>query len=182
MPGGAGGAGNPEGAAAVKIKNRPIKSCSIRSLGYVTGTGMLGPMGTPNIDFACQSEKCETGRIVTTPSTTHSTVSMLGIIALSLTGCNATMPAVPTEVRIPVPTPCIAQADIPQTTFATDAELAALPDGPFVLRLARDRLERAGHIAALEAVLSGCVGEKPVPAGVAPMEAPVAKPWFQFWK
>jgi len=74
----------------------------------------------------------------------------------ALTGCNGTLPAVPTEVLVPVATPCIAQADIPQAKFATDAELAKLEDGPFVLALARDRLERQGHIAALEAILQGC--------------------------
>lgn len=102
------------------------------------------------------------------------------IIHLFLTGCNATLPTVPTEVRIPVPVACVAQADIPMATFATDAEIAKLDDGPFVLALARDRLERAGHIAALEAILSGCVGEKTVPASV-PVEAPVAKPWWKIF-
>ena len=76
--------------------------------------------------------------------------------ALILSGCNGTLPAVPTEVLVPVATPCIAQADIPQATFATDAELAKLEDGPFVLALARDRLERQAHIASLEAILQGC--------------------------
>lgn len=84
------------------------------------------------------------------------------ILAIALSGCNGTLPPVPTEVWKPVPVPCIAQADIPTATFATDAELAALPDGPFVLALARDRLERQGHISALEAVLQACAEKSPV--------------------
>jgi len=79
------------------------------------------------------------------------------ILSLTLTGCNGTLPAVPTEVRVPVPVPCLTADQIPQATFPTDAELAKLPDGPFILAIARDRLERQGHIARLEAILQGCI-------------------------
>lgn len=104
----------------------------------------------------------------TRPLLAHCSVSAfhaaatVAILFLALTGCNGTLPAVPTEVKIPVPVPCVAQADIPQATFATDAELAALPDGPFVLALARDRLERQGHIAILESILQACAEKSPV--------------------
>lgn len=84
------------------------------------------------------------------------------ILAFALSGCNGTLPALPTEVWKPVPVPCIAQADIPTAMFATDAELAALDDGQFVFALARDRLERQGHISALEAVLQACAEKSPV--------------------
>lgn len=95
----------------------------------------------------------------------NNTAATLAILSLLLAGCNGTLPAVPTEVRIPVPVACIAQADIPTATFATDAELAALPDGPFVLALARDRLERQGHIGALEAILQACAEKSPGASG-----------------
>lgn len=73
-----------------------------------------------------------------------------------LTGC-ATVPDVPTEVRVPVPVACVTQDQVPRATFPMDADLAKLPDGPLVYALAKDRLERQAHIGKLEAVLQGCV-------------------------
>lgn len=78
-------------------------------------------------------------------------------LALMLTGCEATLPPVPKEVRVPVAAPCIDRADVPQATFISDAELAKLDDGRFVLQLARDRLDRIGHIGRLEAVIQACL-------------------------
>ena len=75
---------------------------------------------------------------------------------VTLTGC-ATVPYVPTEVRVPVPVPCLSADEVPRAVFPTDADLAKLPDGPLVYALAKDRLDRAAHIGKLEAVLQECV-------------------------
>ena len=75
---------------------------------------------------------------------------------VTLAGC-ATVPDMPTEVRIPVPVPCLSAAEVPRAVFPTDADLARLPDGPLVLMLAKDRLDRAAHIGKLEAGLQGGV-------------------------
>ena len=78
------------------------------------------------------------------------------LLLLLLAGC-ATVPDVPTEVRVPYPVPCLTADEVPRATFPTDADLAKLPDGPLVAALAKDRLERAAHLGKLEAVLQGCV-------------------------
>lgn len=78
------------------------------------------------------------------------------ILLLLLAGC-ATVPDVPTEVRVPVAVPCLTVDQVPRATFKTDADLAKLPDGPLVLALAKDRLERQAHIGRIEAILQGCV-------------------------
>jgi hypothetical protein len=83
-----------------------------------------------------------------------------GFVLLLLAGC-ATVPDVPTEVRVPYPVPCLSAAEVPRATFPSDADLAKLPDGPLVYALAKDRLDRQAHIGRLEAVLEGCIGANP---------------------
>ena len=68
------------------------------------------------------------------------------------------IPETPKEVRIPVPVPCLAAADVPKSpTFVTDAALAAMPDGDLILSLATDRRQNQGYRAEMEAVIAGCV-------------------------
>jgi len=74
---------------------------------------------------------------------------------LLLAGCQSLPPA-PTEVRVPVAVPCLDKMpDRPE--FATDAQLASMDDYRFVLALAKDRLERQGYIATIEAIMQACV-------------------------
>jgi len=77
-------------------------------------------------------------------------------LVLFLAGCNGTLPPVPTEVRVPVPVPCIERMP-DQPKFLTDAALAGLADFSFVLELRRDQLELRGHVAVLTATLQACI-------------------------
>lgn len=83
---------------------------------------------------------------------------MLTVLLCSImTGC-AGLPDVPTEVLIPVSTPCIAAQDMPAIpAFITDADLLKLPDGDFVIALGLDRQERIGYMALVDAILQACV-------------------------
>ena len=64
----------------------------------------------------------------------------------------------PKEVRIPVPTPCLTQSDLPPSPpFVTDAELTKADDFAFVIMLYKDRIERQGYELILEATLQACV-------------------------
>lgn len=76
------------------------------------------------------------------------------ILALLLAGC--ALPNAPTEVLIPVSTPCLTEIP-PLPDLVTDAQLLAMPDAAFVLALAADRLERAKWMAVAQAVMEGCV-------------------------
>lgn len=82
-------------------------------------------------------------------------------VLLLLAGCAQAPIREVQEVRVPVPVPCVAPADVPKASFPADSELAALDDYRLVLTLAQDRLARAAHIARLEAVLLGCTGGRP---------------------
>lgn len=77
------------------------------------------------------------------------------LLALLLTGC-AGLPDEPREVLVPVATPCL--TEIPaKPSLVTDAQLLLMPDAPFVLALAADRLERAKWMAVADALLVACV-------------------------
>ena len=81
------------------------------------------------------------------------------LLCVIFSGCQS-IPDAPTEVRIPVSIACITAADVPKSPiFATDAELAKLPDGDLILSLAKDRRQNQGYRAELEAVISGCVNQ-----------------------
>ena len=95
-----------------------------------------------------------------------------------LSGCAGLAP-VPKEALIPVATPCLIAADVPQRPdLATDAQLFAMSDAAFVFALTKDRLERQGYEGQLEAVIQACVtiSEAPSPATLKP---PV-KRWWQW--
>ena len=81
----------------------------------------------------------------------------LCVVIVNLMGCTATLPPVPKVVSVPISVPCIDRADVPTATFISDAELAKLDDGPCVIQLARDRLDRIGHIGRLEATIQACI-------------------------
>jgi len=79
-------------------------------------------------------------------------------ILLLLAGCQASLPPVPTEVRVPVPVPCLDRMpDRPK--FLMDAELKGLDDWNFVLELRRDQLELRGHVEVLTATLQACISQ-----------------------
>lgn len=82
------------------------------------------------------------------------TTVMLAAAAGLLAGCS-TIPDAPTEVRIPVPVPCVEQLPV-RPSMMSDSELLALDDFGLVVALARDRRIRQGYIAELEATLEGC--------------------------
>ena len=77
-------------------------------------------------------------------------------ILFLLAGCNATLPPLPVEVRVPVPVPCLDRMP-ERPTFLADSELAKLDDWNFILELRRDQLELRGHVEVLTATLQACV-------------------------
>ena len=88
------------------------------------------------------------------------TKSALPVILL-LSGCQS-IPDAPKEVRIPYPVPCLTTSQLPvRPNLVTDAALAKMPDGDLILSLAKDRRQNQGYRAELEAVISGCVQDKP---------------------
>jgi len=72
-----------------------------------------------------------------------------------LVGC-AGLPQAPTEVLIPIASPCISEIP-PMPALVTDAQLLAMPDAAFVLALAADRLERGKWMGIAESVMLACV-------------------------
>lgn len=82
----------------------------------------------------------------------------VGLAALLLaTGCATTpVPVVtPARVNVPVPVSCVTEVPA-RPGIANDADLAALPDGPLVLALHRDRLALRAWASELEALLAAC--------------------------
>jgi hypothetical protein len=100
-----------------------------------------------------------------------------------LAGCAdvATRPG--DAVQIPTGTPCLTRKEVPaKPDLVTDAQLKAMRADTFVASLYHDRLKRIDYEAKLEATIEGCVGEKPIPASLAPTTAPApTKPRWQFW-
>lgn len=73
---------------------------------------------------------------------------------LLLVGC-VHSPTVPDVVRVPVPVRCV--ESVPERPeLVSDAELLSLDDYGLVVSLARDRRQRQGYEAQLEAVIEGC--------------------------
>ena len=75
-------------------------------------------------------------------------------LIVALAGCSS-VPELPTEIRVPVPVPCIDRAPARPSLLA-DAELLALDDFGLVVALARDRRIREAYVIELEAVVAGC--------------------------
>ena len=77
-------------------------------------------------------------------------------MSIFLSGCATTPTAVP--IKIAVPTPCITRDQLPASPKAsTDADLAKLPEGDFVLQLAQDRLEYRRYANEAGATLEACI-------------------------
>lgn len=111
-------------------------------------------------------------------------IVIVPLFFLLLAGCASTfIPPVPSETSIPVGVPCLTIDMIPvKPDFVSDAQLAAKPDGQFVLSLASDRLARRDYEKELEAVLFACVQAIPSEGVVVPSrDAPSAKSWWKFW-
>lgn len=82
--------------------------------------------------------------------------ALVGFYALLLTGC-ASGVTIPTEVRVAVPTPCIAPADRPERPpLRSDAELLALDSYRATWALWGERLELLAYSQRMEAVVEGC--------------------------
>jgi hypothetical protein len=76
------------------------------------------------------------------------------VVAVSIAGCS-NLPSVPDIVRVPVPVPCLDSAPV-RPALLSDAELLALDDFELIVSLAKDRRQRQGYEATLEAAVAGC--------------------------
>jgi hypothetical protein len=75
------------------------------------------------------------------------------LLALFASGCANT----PVEVRVPVPVPCVAAADVPARPAVTDAAvLLELPDGRLVLTLAAERSTLAAYAERVGPLVEAC--------------------------
>ena len=78
------------------------------------------------------------------------------VFAALLAGCASTV-EIPKEVRVPVPTPCIAPQDKPQRPLlASDAELLALDRYKRTHALWGDRIARQAYQSELETIVEAC--------------------------
>ena len=72
-----------------------------------------------------------------------------------LTSCASWLPV--KEVKIPVPTPCLAKEQVPlKPTFVKNDDFKAMSDYQLVASLWLDRSQRADYIERLEIVVSAC--------------------------
>lgn len=80
----------------------------------------------------------------------------IALIVLLLAGCSTQI--VYKEVKVPVPTSCLKEADVPVPVVVVDNQgLLALDDYQLVLTIASERLELLKHTGELRAVLSACL-------------------------
>jgi len=76
-------------------------------------------------------------------------------LALLISGCSS-LPPVPTEVRIPIATPCL--DTLPETPdFLPDSDLATLEDYAFVIALRIEQLKAREAYDELRALATACV-------------------------
>ena len=78
------------------------------------------------------------------------------LAVLSMMGCAATLPAVPAEVRIPVPVACIDKLPEKPSLF-TDDQLVKMGDGELIISLRIDQLNARGYIAQADALMTACI-------------------------
>jgi len=69
--------------------------------------------------------------------------------------CSAGARDVAATVNVPVPVPCVQRAP-DRPALASDADLDAMSDYQLVFALWRDRLQRIGYEAELEALVTAC--------------------------
>jgi hypothetical protein len=78
------------------------------------------------------------------------------LIAALLGGCT-TLPDAPTEIRVPVPVPCLFAADLPaKPQFLTDSEMAKMSDADMIIALRADQLAYRGYVPLIDALIQGC--------------------------
>lgn len=83
---------------------------------------------------------------------------LLFIVCILLSGCLQTIQTVPTEVRVPVPVPCLERSQLPQTPkVLTNQELLKLNDHDFVLELGISRTVLTQYASEQRALLEACV-------------------------
>lgn len=78
------------------------------------------------------------------------------MLTILLSGC-ATAPALPKTVLVPVPTPCVAAADVPAVPTLTDeAAILAMSDYGATLTVYAERLALRSYAARADAIIQGC--------------------------
>ena len=98
-------------------------------------------------------------RSIANPSPTYRVSALhaaVSIAILALSGCQATLPAVPGEVRIPVPVACIDKLPDKPALF-TDEQLSKMGDGELIISLRIDQLNARGYIAQADALMQACI-------------------------
>ena len=93
------------------------------------------------------------GRYVVAP---YSLTLLTSAIIIALSGCQATLPAVPTEVRVPIAIPCIDKLPDKPALF-TDEQLSKMGDGELIISLRIDQLNARGYIAQADALMLACI-------------------------
>ena len=83
-------------------------------------------------------------------------LATLPVLLSTLLGCQATLPAVPGEVRIPVPVACIDKLPDKPALF-TDEQLSKMGDGELIISLRIDQLNARGYIAQADALMQACI-------------------------
>lgn len=79
------------------------------------------------------------------------------VAVVVLVGCATRGVEIPREVRVAVPTPCLAPEDKPaRPALLTDAEILGLDTYRATWALWGERLELLGYSARLEVVVEGC--------------------------
>ena len=82
---------------------------------------------------------------------------LIALAAVALTGCSTFLPGLPIEVEIPVPVPCLMNAQLPRRPAVTpDEELKALSDRNLLLRIAGEREALAAYMADAHPLLEAC--------------------------
>lgn len=93
---------------------------------------------------------------ITSPKALRSSsVRIIPLGLLILSGCATPIPPPPDVIRIPVPTPCITAMPL-KPVIHTDPQLAVLDDFKFSLAIFQDRRLLLDYTAELEATLSAC--------------------------
>ena len=141
------------------LNSRPAGSkptaLSTELMGHRTGrsTAELWPLtGWTSLPWV--ASRSRTGDLPNFNQRPRGTLMMASILALS--GCAATLPAVPGEVRIPIPVACIDKLPDKPALF-TDEQLSKMGDGELIISLRIDQLNARGYIAVADALMMACI-------------------------